>query len=320
MFYTKSSLDRADQLRKQEAELARIRHQDNSLLVPMWQGQSLTGSSDGSSGLEALMINARELTDSDTVFLGRDDSHHYFAVDLSALDESERDQLTALARTRSGIQVASGEYQDLRSTGPVLSAEDGSLLAYARGMIYWNSTTRFCYRCGSELDHHYHGHHKQCGNETCGYTLFPRTDPAVIMLVTHPPDDNAPAQCLLGRSPAWPEGVFSTLAGFVETGESLEMAVRREVLEEASIVTEDVRYVASQPWPFPRSIMLGFEAKATSTQISCDPDELADARWFTREQIRSFGNWGDDTDNFKLPRPDSIARHLIDRWVNEETQ
>lgn len=113
----------------------------------------------------------------------------------------------------------------------------------------------------------------------------------------------------------WPEGVYSTLAGFVEPGESLEMAVQREVMEEASIVTTDVRYVASQPWPFPRSIMLGFEAIATSTDITCDQDELEDAQWFTRDEIQTFGNWGDDSTGKKLPRPDSIARHLIDRWL-----
>jgi NAD+ diphosphatase len=135
------------------------------------------------------------------------------------------------------------------------------------------------------------------------------------MLVTYTPAENAPALCLLGKSPNWPDGVFSTLAGFVEPGETLEMAVRREVKEETSIITQDVRYVASQPWPFPRSIMLGFEAIATSTEISCDPDELEDAQWFTREQIKTFGSWGDQTDGYKLPRRDSIARHLIERWL-----
>jgi len=103
-------------------------------------------------------------------------------------------------------------------------------------------------------------------------------------------------------------------------GESLEQAVQREVLEEANITTENVRYIASQPWPFPRSIMLGFEATATSTDITCDPDELEDARWFSVEQLRTFGTWGDNAYELQLPRQDSIARLLIDRWMTEQSQ
>ena len=162
------------------------------------------------------------------------------------------------------------------------------------------------------------GHVRKCSNAECNYLAFPRTDPAVIMLVTYSPKEGGEPLCLLGRSPAWPEGVYSTLAGFVEPGESLESAVQREVLEEVSVHTEDVRYVASQPWPFPRSIMLGFEAIATTTDIQCDPDEIADAQWFTRSQLKTFGNWGDDTLDNKLPRPDSIARFLIDRWISDK--
>ena len=184
-------------------------------------------------------------------------------------------------------------------------------------MIYWNSNTRHCLHCGRRMVSRNAGHARQCMDESCGYMVFPRTDPAVIMLVSHTPPDGGEPLCLLGRSPAWPEGVFSTLAGFVEPGETLEHAVRREVFEEAGILTSDVRYIASQPWPFPRSIMLGFEAVATSTAITCDPVELADAQWFTRKQLLRFGNWGDAGDNYKLPRKDSIARYLIDRWMNE---
>ncbi|MFK7891898.1 MAG: NAD(+) diphosphatase [Granulosicoccus sp.] len=314
MFYCYSSLDRADHLRKHKDELHRLRHKNDSLLVPVWRDETLTSTRQGSSTTEALLLPGTALSEFATVFLGRDETQHYFAVDISSMDEPERDDLIGLARTRSG-KTLPAEFHDLRSTGPLLSQDDGSLLAYARGLIYWNANTRFCYRCGTALEHHYHGHQRQCANQDCGYTLFPRTDPAVIMLVTYTATDSAESLCLLGRSPNWPEGVFSTLAGFVEPGETLEMAVRREVLEESSIIVSDVHYVASQPWPFPRSIMLGFEAIATSTQIRCDPHELDDAQWFTREQILSFGNWGDESEGYKLPRKDSIARHLIDRWV-----
>jgi NAD+ diphosphatase len=138
------------------------------------------------------------------------------------------------------------------------------------------------------------------------------------MLVTQQLSAGEEPRCLLGRAATWPAGVYSTLAGFVEPGESLEQAVQREVFEEAAIRTEDVRYIASQPWPFPRSIMLGFEAKAVSSDIKIDPEELEDARWFTRKELHTFGNWGDDRYKLQLPRHDSIARYLIDRWMNNQ--
>lgn len=154
----------------------------------------------------------------------------------------------------------------------------------------------------------------RCGSASCEKQLFPRTDPAVIMLVERH-TESGERVCLLGRSAAWPKEVYSTLAGFVETGESLEEAVAREVLEEASITVTDVRYMASQPWPFPQSIMLGFIATATSDVIDIDPAELAEAHWFSDKQIADFGNWGDESTGPKLPRPDSIARYLIDSWI-----
>lgn len=313
MFYSQSNIDRSDHLRKDANALQELRGRDNARFIPVCDGKSLTAAE--SSTPLALMLPAQPLDDLTEVFLGMDDKHTYFAVDISPLSEQSRDALITGATDKQG-NPHQGMFQDLRSVGPLLAQHEGSLLAYARGLIYWNNQTRHCIRCGNLLASSNGGHVRNC--TSCDFVVFPRTDPAVIMLVTYT-NENEPDLCLLGRSPAWPEGVFSTLAGFVEPGESLEMAVQREVLEEASIHTEDVRYIASQPWPFPRSIMLGFEARATTTDIRCDPTELADAQWFTREQIRTFGNWADDSDGYKLPRPDSIARHLIDRWVDSES-
>ena len=253
-------------------------------------------------------------TSGQRVFLGLDNETPLFALDVSALDDEQSVALAALSTTRDGHTHPS-EFADLRQAGPTLSAQDGSALAYARGLAYWNTNTQFCTRCGNAMESHNGGHVRKCTHSDCAYQAFPRTDPAVIMLVTYTPADNSPPLCLLGRSPGWPEGVYSTLAGFVEPGESLETAVQREVREEVSVETTEVRYVASQPWPFPRSIMLGFEAIATTTAIKCDPDEIADAQWFTREQLKEFGCWGDEEEGNKLPRPDSIARFLIDRWL-----
>jgi NAD+ diphosphatase len=142
---------------------------------------------------------------------------------------------------------------------------------------------------------------------------FPRTDPAVIMLVTHTFADGV-ERCLLGRQAQWPEGVYSTLAGFVDPGETLERAVIREVKEEAGVEVDQVRYLASQPWPFPSSIMLGFIATAKSTDIFVEQDELEHAQWFSREELNGFAEWGDDVPGYKLTRKDSISRYLVEYW------
>lgn len=314
MFYGDNTIDRADHLRKDADALSTLRHADSTRLVPMHEGKSLTAT-DASTPLALVLPPDTTIPDdAQEVFLGSDDQRAYFAVDLSALNESQLTTLISPAADIYGTRHA-GEFKDLRSIGPLLSHHEGSLLAYARGLIYWNNHTRHCIRCGNTLESGNGGHTRNC--TSCSYIMFPRTDPAVIMLVTYS-EANSAEKCLLGRAAAWPEGVFSTLAGFVEPGESLEMAVQREVLEEASIHTEDVRYVASQPWPFPRSIMLGFEARATTTEIVCDPTELADAQWFTRKQLRGFGDWADEGEGYKLPRKDSIARLLINKWIDAE--
>jgi NAD+ diphosphatase len=138
------------------------------------------------------------------------------------------------------------------------------------------------------------------------------------MLIESQDKDGKPI-CLLGRSANWPTGTYSTLAGFVEIGESLEDAVRRESYEEAGIRIGEVKYIAAQPWPFPSSIMLGFRAKALTTELKLDPNEIEDAQWFTLEQILQFGTWGDNMHSgYKMPRTDSIARYLIDLWISEQ--
>jgi len=318
MFYTQNTLDRADHIRKDEQALQALWQRSDARIVPVWNNLSLVTKTDSTKPPQALfLVPGDTVPEAQLVFLGLDGKTPYFANDVSALSDTEAVALLELAKDRKG-NLRAGEFKDLRQAGPTLSAEDGSLLAYARGLIFWNSNTAFCTRSGHSMASSHGGHVRKCSDASCGYLAFPRTDPAVIMLVTYTAPDGGEPLCLLGRNPAWPEGVYSTLAGFVEPGESLETAVQREVLEEVSVQTKDVRYIASQPWPFPRSIMLGFEAVATTTHIRCDPDEIADAQWFTREQLKTFGNWGDDAEGNKLPRPDSIARFLIDRWITQK--
>lgn len=191
----------------------------------------------------------------------------------------------------------------LRLIGPTVAPEEASLAVHAVGIARWHQTHQFCAKCGAPSDIASAGHVRICS--TCGAHHFPRTDPAVIMLIT---DDHDRA--LLGRQPSWPDGRFSTLAGFVEPGETLDDAVRREVMEEVGIEVGEVSYAASQPWPFPSSLMLGFFGKAVTSDIQVDHDEIAEAHWFTREEVTEMTAASD----LILPPNVSISRWLVQQW------
>jgi NAD+ diphosphatase len=203
----------------------------------------------------------------------------------------------------------------LRDLAASLPAEQLGTIAYASALANWARATRFCGICGLATEPREAGHVRACAN---GHQHHPRTDPVVIMLVTD--GDRA----LLGRQATWPPGRYSALAGFVEPGEDLETAVAREVLEESGIAVRDVRYVASQPWPFPVSLMLGFHAEYASGEISRGDEELEDVAWFTRAEIAAAASgdsstWidGAPSDGLLLPPSTAIARHLVDVWVGQ---
>jgi NAD+ diphosphatase len=203
---------------------------------------------------------------------------------------------------------ADESYAGLREIGAVLNDREAGLAVNVIGLSNWHKVHTHCANCGEHTEVVDAGHVRQCPE--CGLSHFPRSDPAIIVLVTDDQD-----RALLGRNEAWPEGRYSTLAGFVEPGESLEAAVRREVLEETGVVVgPEVEYAGSQPWPLPSSLMLGFYAKAASTDIEVDADEIAEARWFTREDLRALVEAG----AMALPGNISISRCLIEGWYGEE--
>jgi NAD+ diphosphatase len=294
--YTGSPLDRAADRREDEAFVARALADPETLFVPVWRARSLMkGVPEGRP--EAVLLTgaaaeAVRMAGGPWSFLGLWEGRPVFAVDCSSAD----DPLPLLPEGMGG-------FTDLRAVAGLLPPGEASVLAHARGLMHWRTKHRFCGVCGAACEPRSAGHAMLCTG--CGAQHFPRTDPAVIMLVVR--DDRA----LLGHSQRFPTTtMYSTLAGFVEPGESLEEAVRREVEEETTVKVGAVRYHSSQPWPFPSSIMLGFHAEGLTEDIRIDPEELRDARWFSRAELRSPGDHG-----FALPRPDSIARRLIEDWL-----
>jgi NAD+ diphosphatase len=239
------------------------------------------------------------------VFLGLDNGVPLFALDVSDCDEDVMQPI-----------LADNEFFDLRQAGWLLNSQEAALLAYARGLLYWHRHSGFCGTCGSPTESQQGGHMQLCSSKDCARMTFPRTDPAVIMLVEHWPDSGPPL-CLLGRNARFADRMMSTLAGFVDPLESLEESVTREVFEECGIKVDQVSYQASQPWPFPASIMLGFRARAITTDIRVDQVEIEEAYWFSADELRGFGEWGDEGEGYCLPRKDSIARFLVESWITD---
>lgn len=295
--YTGSPLDRASGRRDDAEFIAAALEDPASLFVPVWRARSLLrGVEDGRP--EAVLVSraaapSLRMAGGPWAFLGLWEGRATFAVDLSTAD----DPLPLLP-------PALGSFHDLRAVAGLLPPGEASVLAHARGLMHWRVKHRFCGVCGAPCEPRSAGNATAC--TACAAQHFPRTDPAVIMLVVRG------GRCLLGHSQRFPNvTMYSTLAGFVEPGESLEEAVRREVEEETGVRVGAVRYHSSQPWPFPSSIMLGFHAEGLSEDITIDPEELRDARWFTRAEIAA-----PEAHGFSLPRVDSIARRLIEDWLH----
>jgi len=302
-FYTQSPLDRAAHWRKDREWIAAKLADPSTRIVPVWRNRNLVREITPDSFKAVFLAPGKIDSEFDQpVFLGVDgEETAWFSIDISTLAEEKAEALSPAAR-----------FIDLWELGTLLEGGEASILGYAKAMAHWHRRHIYCGKCGAPTEVRDTGHQRMCINKKCGMPSFPRTDPAVIMLVTAE-IDGEPA-CLLGRQERWPEGMFSTLAGFFEPGESLEETVAREVREETGVIVDptDVRYLGSQPWPFPASLMLGFHAKASKLDLDIDHDEMDDARWFKLSEIEARKETG-----LYLPRRHSIARALIDRWLED---
>jgi NAD+ diphosphatase len=296
-YYSSCGLDRVSARRRDDRWLADRLEAGTTHFIPVWDQKNLFTTK--GERLEPVFLPACDARDlvpgaESLTLLGVTGDGAYFALGLPAG-----------AQPPDGL-AAWGRFRDLRQVAPLLGERDGALLAYARAMAYWHGRHRFCGVCGSPTRSVEGGMLRVCTNAQCGQHHFPRTDPAIIVLVT------CGEHCLLGRQPSWPAGMHSTIAGFVEPGESLEDTLVREVWEETGVEVKEMAYHSSQPWPFPSSLMLGFTAVAADRSLRVDQDELETAGWFTRADLLSRLKAG----TLRLPSPVSVAYRLIEGWYD----
>jgi len=300
--FSGNPLDRVSEKRGDAQWLAAMRADTRARVLPLWKLQPLllgpetAPEATGLGFVEGGLASGLGAPDAVEVFLGLDGETPCFARDISAL----ADPLAASLASH-------GHFRDARSAAGLLAPKDIAMLGQAKALIDWHNRHGFCAQCGAATLLADAGYRRIC--PACKAEHFPRTDPAVIMLVV------AGEQCLLARNKRFAGGHFSTLAGFVEPGETIEEAVRREVYEEVRVRVGSVRYFASQPWPFPSSLMIGCFAESLSREIEVDGNEILAARWFDRRTVRRLLNG--ESNEVSLPRRDAIAFHLIRAWAEE---
>ncbi len=323
-----SGLDRAAALRRDDARL-KAALADGAPVLPVWRGKVMVegapaadpnmgpGAGPDASNVRLAFRKMSDLVlskaDEMPVLLGLDAGGEVpvFALDISAWTPKDVDEGAVAAFHDPSVQVHPAErvsgagFRELRGLMTHLDRREAELAATARAILTWHSTHRFCARCGAKSTLAMAGWQRDCS--ACDGHHFPRTDPVVIMLITHGD------AVLMGRSPGWPEGMYSLLAGFVEPGETIEAAVRREVFEESGVRVGRVDYLASQPWPFPASLMFGCRGLALSTEIEIDPEEIEDARWVTRSEMLEV--FAGNVPGMLPARKGAIAHFLLQHWL-----
>lgn len=302
-----SALDRAGELRRNEVKIAELLRDGG--VLPVWRGKPLLDVETRQPVFVPSDHSALSAAKEGPIFLGLDDGRARFAQDISAYEPSTDTatvgQFVDASEQRHPDLPQTEVFAELRANLPALTPRAAELLASALSLIVWHRNHQFCAKCGAPSVMADAGWQRVC--RTCEAHHFPRTDPVVIMLITR---GNS---VLMGRSPQWPEHMYSLLAGFVEPGETIEAAVRREVFEEAGVRVGEVRYLASQPWPFPSSLMFGCQGFAISEEITIDPVEIEDACWVTREEMMAAT--AGQRPNIRPARKGSIARFLIEKWL-----
>ena len=296
--FTSVRLDRLVEYREDPEWVIAAQNSDAARFVPLWHSRSLLAKDD--EGQVAVYLKPGELDQLDAIqpptLLGTDGKRYFFAV---SINDSQREEVLA--------SHPEARFIDLRRASVDMDAKHAGVLAYAKALHYWQHRHIFCGVCGSPNRLLSSGHKLVCSNDECARQTFPRIDPAIIVLITH---TNA---CLLGRNANWPPKHFSTLAGFVEPGESLEDAVVREVYEEAQVRLNKIRYVSSQPWPFPASSMCGFYAEAENRDCTVG-EELEELRWYTADEL----DIAVMEDSVRLSPPVSIAFRLLADWYHKQ--
>ncbi|NWG45535.1 MAG: NAD(+) diphosphatase [Alphaproteobacteria bacterium] len=298
--FAHNPLDRSAHHRTDPDWIAQRLGDPSSLVVPFWRAMPLIVKlPDGrdTGWLRPSLLPSALAGEATLVFLGVEKDIAYFALDVSDMADPERE----------GPLAGLGRFEELRAIAPELHRAEASILAQAKSLIDWHARHRFCAQCGARTVLADAGYKRTCS--ACEAQHFPRTDPVVITLATRE------GRCLLGRGPKWPDGFFSALAGFVEPGETIEQAAAREIFEETQVRVENVRIFASQPWPYPSSLMIGCFAEAASEAITVDGIEIAEARWFDRASVAAALEGRSDV--LRTPPPLAIAHQLLRVWIAE---
>lgn len=310
-----ATLDRASADRDDPAKIEALWRDHAARVTPIWRGKPLFRLGEGQPKLGWLTINAEILTEAaeKPILLGLENGCGRFALDVSAWEDPKADaeEMKKFLDTSHNTHPSlpdDHKFIDLRSIMGELTAGDAADAAAAKGCLEWHRTHRFCARCGQPSEIDQAGWRRRC--PSCGGLHFPRTDPVVIMLILY--RDMA----LIGRQRVWPPGMYSLLAGFMEPGETIEAAVRRETLEEAGVPVSRVRYAACQPWPFPASLMIACVGEATSDVLEPDYSEIEEAIWVTREDMRAAA--AGRHPKMSAARKGAIARFVLDAWAAGE--